>query len=70
MVSVAFRVTETVGNCTIQRDEYAVSEDAGGEDDSEKDAACMMASTMWRVWRERHNEYNVDGDSGEDGGGE
>ena len=35
MVSVALRVTETPGSCTIQSDEYNVIDGAGGEDDSE-----------------------------------
>jgi hypothetical protein len=35
MVSAAVRVTETAGSCAVQRDEYDVNADAGGEDDSE-----------------------------------
>ena len=35
MVSAALRVTETLGSCRKQSDEYDVNEDAGGEDDSE-----------------------------------
>jgi len=35
MVSATLRVTESLGSCTIQSDEYDVNEGAGGEDDSE-----------------------------------
>jgi len=35
MVSATLRVTETLGSCTIQSDEYDVNERASGEDDSE-----------------------------------
>jgi len=35
MVSVALRVTETPGSCTIHSEEYDVNEGAGGENDSE-----------------------------------
>jgi hypothetical protein len=35
-VSAVLRVTETLGSCTIRRDEYDVDEEDGGEDDSDK----------------------------------
>ena len=35
MVSVALRVTETLGSCTIYSEEYDVNDGAGGENDSE-----------------------------------
>jgi hypothetical protein len=41
--SAALRVTEAAGICTL-RDEYDINGDAGGEDDSEWDAASMMAN--------------------------
>jgi hypothetical protein len=33
VVSTALRVTETVGSCTMRRDEYDVDEEDGGEDE-------------------------------------
>ena len=35
MVSVALRVTEIPGNCTIHSEEYDANEGASSEDDSE-----------------------------------
>jgi len=35
MVSVALRVTETLGSCRIHSDEYDVNEGTSGKDDSE-----------------------------------
>ena len=35
MVSVALRVTETLGSCRIHSDKYDVNKDTGSEDDSE-----------------------------------
>jgi len=33
IVNTALRGTDTVGSCTIRRDEYDVDEDTGGVDD-------------------------------------
>jgi len=34
---------QTVGSCTIQRDEYDINEGASGEDDSGQDTVSMMS---------------------------
>jgi len=62
MVSVALRVTETMGSCRIHSDEYDVNEGAGGKDDSE-DMVCTavrVTGTAAGTGTIRCDEFDVD----------